>query len=409
MSTILLGVSGSIAAYRACDVARELMHAGHTVRVAMTHSATRLISPDTFAALTGNPVVVDVFDEPEPGQIAHIRLAQEADLVLIAPATAHTLARLALGLADDMLTTIALATRAPILIAPAMNPAMWTHPATQAHVQTLQARGVEFIDPTYGMMACGDEGWGKIADTPVIVQAVQQRLQRTQDLRGVRVLITAGPTYEPIDPVRFVGNRSSGKMGYAVAEAARAHGAEVTLISGPTALPTPAGVKLVRVQTAQQMFDAVQEAFDACDVFIATAAVADYRPERALPSKRKRNSQQWTLRMVANPDILGTVAQRKGNRLVVGFAAETDKALQHAQEKLQRKNLDLIAVNDVLEPGSGFEVDTNRLTLIYADGRIEPLPLMSKRECGERLIQAIRELLFQRGILQVGRHRERED
>ncbi|MCS7300782.1 MAG: bifunctional phosphopantothenoylcysteine decarboxylase/phosphopantothenate--cysteine ligase CoaBC [Fimbriimonadales bacterium] len=399
MAQILLGVSGSIAAYRACDLARELMRAGHTVRVAMTHSATRLISPDTFAALTGNPVVVDVFDEPEPGQIAHIRLAQESDLILIVPATAHTLARLALGLADDMLTTIALATRAPILIAPAMNPAMWTHPATQAHVQTLRARGVELIDPTYGVMACGDEGWGKIADTPVIVQAVQQRLHRTCDLQGVRILITAGPTYEPIDPVRFVGNRSSGKMGYAVAEAALAHGAQVTLITGPTALTPPAGATVVRVQTAQQMFDAVQEAFDSCEVFIAAAAVADYRPERALPTKRKRTRTHWTLRLIANPDILGTVSQRKGQRIVVGFAAETDKALQHAQEKLQRKNLDLIAVNDVLEPDSGFEVDTNRLTLLYADGRIEPLPLMHKRECAEKLIQAVRALLLQRGIL----------
>jgi phosphopantothenoylcysteine decarboxylase/phosphopantothenate--cysteine ligase len=375
------------------------MRAGHTVRVVMTHSATRLISPATLAALTGNPVVVDVFDEPEPGQIAHIRLAQDSDLILIAPATAHTIARLALGLADDMLTTIALATRAPILVAPAMNPAMWTHLATQAHVQTLRARGVEFIDPTYGVMACGDEGWGKIADTPVIVQAVQQRLQRTHDLQGVRVLVTAGPTYEPIDPVRFVGNRSSGKMGYAVAEAALAHGAVVRLITGPTALTPPVGAEVVRVQTAQQMFEAVQAAFEACDVFIAAAAVADYRPERPLPTKRKRQSQHWTLRLVANPDILGTVAQHKGNRVVVGFAAETDNILHHAQEKLMRKNLDLIAVNNVLEPESGFEGDTNRLTLIYADGRVVPLPLMSKRDCAEQLLQAVHEILLQKGRL----------
>ncbi|MCS7273117.1 MAG: bifunctional phosphopantothenoylcysteine decarboxylase/phosphopantothenate--cysteine ligase CoaBC [Fimbriimonadales bacterium] len=393
MPTIVLGVTGSVAAYRAADVARELMRSGHVVRVVMTRAATRLVSPDLFAALTGNPVVVDVFDEPVPGQIAHIRLAQEADLVLIAPATAHTIARLALGLADDMLTTLALATRAPILIAPAMNPAMWAHPAVQAHVRTLQARGVEFIDPTYGVMACGDEGWGKLADTPTIVQAVQQRLARTKDLQGVRVLITAGPTYEPIDPVRFIGNRSSGKMGYAVAEAALAHGAEVVLISGPTALQPPAGTRVVRVQTAQQMHEAVLAEFDACEVFIATAAVADYRPERVLPTKRKRTQQGWTLRLVPNPDILATVAQRKGERIVVGFAAETDKALQHAQQKLRQKNLDLIAVNDVLEPGSGFEVDTNRLTLVYADGRVEPLPLMSKRECAEHLIRAVVHLL----------------
>ncbi|GIV08302.1 MAG: peptidase ClpP [Fimbriimonadales bacterium] len=372
------------------------MHAGHVVRVVMTHAAARLVSPDTFAALTGNPVVVDVFDEPEPGQIAHIRLAQDSDLILIAPTTAHTLARLALGLADDMLTTIALATRAPILIAPAMNPAMWTHPATQAHVQTLQARGVEFIDPTYGVMACGDEGWGKIADTPVIVQAVQQRLQRTRDLQGVHILITAGPTYEPIDPVRFIGNRSSGKMGYAVAEAALAHGATVTLITGPTALQPPPGVEVVSVRTAQQMYDAVEARFEQCEVFIAAAAVADYRPERTLPTKHKRSKDTWTIQLVPNPDILGTMAQRKEHRVVVGFAAETEKALIHAQKKLLRKNLDLIAVNDVLEPGSGFEVDTNRLTLIYPDGRIEPLPLMSKRECAEQLIRVVSELWKQR-------------
>ncbi|MCS7065592.1 MAG: bifunctional phosphopantothenoylcysteine decarboxylase/phosphopantothenate--cysteine ligase CoaBC, partial [Fimbriimonadales bacterium] len=307
MARVVLGVCGSVAAYRACEVARELMHRGHTVHVVMTPHATRLIAPATFAALTGNPVTVDVFDEPQPGQIAHIRLAQDSDLVLIAPATAHTIARLALGLADDMLTTLALATRAPILIAPAMNPAMWTHPATQAHVQTLQTRGVEFIDPTYGVMACGDEGWGKIADTPTIVEAVEQRLKRTSELKGVRFLITAGPTYEPIDPVRFIGNRSSGKMGYAIAQAALERGAEVTLISGPVALPPPAGAYLIHVQTAEQMLQAVEQHFDNCDVFISVAAVADYRPERVYPLKRKRSERAWTLRLVPNPDILGTV------------------------------------------------------------------------------------------------------
>ncbi len=397
MAQILLGVSGSIAAYRACDIARELMRAGHTVRVVMTHSATRLIAPATFEALTGNPVTVDAFDEPERGQIAHIRLAQDSDLILIAPATAHTLARLSLGLADDMLTTLALATRAPILIAPAMNPAMWSHPATQAHVQTLRARGVEFIDPTYGIMACGDEGWGKIADTLVIVQAVQSRLNRSESLKGVRMLITAGPTYEPIDPVRFVGNRSSGKMGYAVAQAALERGAEVVLVSGPSAIHPPAGAHLVGVQTAQQMFDAVSETFDRCDVFIATAAVADYRPETMLPYKRKRRKGAWTLRLVPNPDILGTMAQRRTHQLLVGFAAETDKVLEHAQEKLRAKRLDLLALNDVLEPGSGFEVDTNRLTLLYADGRVQALPQMSKLECARYLMDAVESLLKERG------------
>lgn len=389
---VVLGVSGSIACYRACDVARELMHRGYTVQVVMTHAASRLIAPATFEALTGQPVLIDVFDEPVRGQIAHIRLAQEADLVLIAPATAHTIARLALGLADDMLTTLCLATRAPLLIAPAMNPAMWRHPATQTHVRTLQQRGAQFIDPTYGVMACGDEGWGKIADTPVIVQAVVEQLTQGESLKGVRLLITAGPTYEPIDPVRFIGNRSSGKMGYAIAEAARRRGAEVVLVSGPTALPDPTGVSVIRVQTAQQMLEAVSEYFEACEVFIATAAVADYRPETPLPYKRKRQPRAWTVRLVPNPDILGTVAQRKGHRILVGFAAETDKVLEHAHQKLQRKHLDLLAVNDVLEPGSGFEVDTNRLTLLYADGRIEALPQMSKQACAEALMERVVEL-----------------
>jgi len=368
------------------------MHREHEVHVVMTPHATRLIAPATFAALTGNPVTTDVFDEPQPGQITHIRLAQDADLILIAPATSHTIARLALGLADDMLTTLALATRAPILVAPAMNPAMWTHPATQAHVQTLQTRGVEFIDPTYGVMACGDEGWGKIADTPTIIEAVERRLKRSKELAGIHVLVTAGPTCEPIDPVRFIGNRSSGKMGYAIAQAALERGGEVTLISGPTALEPPAGARFIRVQTAEQMLQAVQEHFDGCDVFISVAAVADYRPDRVYPLKRKRSERAWTLRLVPNPDILGTVAPSKGHRLLIGFAAETDKALEHARKKLLRKGLDLIAVNDVLAPESGFEVDTNRLTLIYADGRIEPLPLLPKRVAAQRLIDAVVEL-----------------
>jgi phosphopantothenoylcysteine decarboxylase/phosphopantothenate--cysteine ligase len=393
VARIVLGVCGSVAAYRACEVARELMHRGHQVQVVMTAHATRLVAPATFAALTGNPVTVDPFDEPQPGQIAHIRLAQDASLLLIAPATAHTIARLALGLADDMLTTVALATRAPILIAPAMNPAMWSHPTTQSHVQALMGRGVEFVDPTYGVMACGDEGWGKIADTPAIVEAVERRLNRSEQLKGVHVLITAGPTYEPIDPVRFIGNRSSGKMGYAVAQAALERGATVTLISGPTALQPPAGAQFVRVQTAQQMLEAVQRHFEACDVFIATAAVADYRPERVYPIKRRRTAGAWNLRLVPNPDILGTVARSKGHRLLVGFAAETDKALVHARQKLVHKGLDLIAVNEVLEPGSGFEVDTNRLTLLYADGRVEPLPLLPKQEAARRLLDAVVALL----------------
>lgn len=387
---VLLGICGSVAAYKACDTARELMRQGINVHVVMTPHAVRFITPATFAALTGNPVTVDAFDEPEAGQIAHIRLAQDSDLILIAPATAHTLAKLAHGLADDMLSTLVLASRSPILIAPAMNPVMWVHPATRTNVQTLQARGVEFISPDYGVMACGDEGWGKLADPNQIVQAVRDRLSHRRDLNGMRVLITAGPTHEPIDPVRFVGNRSSGKMGYALAEAAQARGAEVRLISGPVVLPDPPGVQMIRVMTAQQMDEAVQEHFDWCQLFIAAAAVADYRPERSLPTKHKRTGKGWTLQLVPNPDIIAGVAARKGNRIVVGFAAETDKVLAHAVQKLKKKGLDLIAANDVSKPDRGFESDTNELTLIAADGRTEPVPLMSKREAADRILDFVK-------------------
>lgn len=388
---VLLGVCGSIAAYKAADIARGLMREGLNVRVVMTTHATQMIAPATFAALTANPVLIDAFDEPVAGQIAHIQWAQEADLILIAPATAHTLAKLAHGLADDMLTTLALAATAPLYIAPAMNPAMWSHPATQHNIQILTERGAQFIPPTFGIMACGDEGWGKLADVEAIVQHVAGAVLRPKDLQGLRVLITAGPTYEPIDPVRFVGNRSSGKMGYAIAQAARERGAEVTLISGPVSLPAPAGVEVIFTQTADQMLTAVQTHFEACDVFVAAAAVADYKPAQPLSSKRKRDSKLWALEMVPNPDIVATVAAHKGNRYIVGFAAETDKVVENALHKLKKKGLDLIAANDVSAPGRGFEVDTNQLTLFFANGIARELLLMSKRETAHALWDAILE------------------
>lgn len=388
---VLLGVCGSIAAYKAADIARGLMREGLNVRVVMTTHATQMITPATVAALTGNPVLIDAFDEPVAGQIAHIQWAQEADLILIAPATAHTLAKLAHGLADDMLTTLALAATAPLYIAPAMNPAMWSHPATQHNVQILTERGAQFIPPAFGIMACGDEGWGKLAEVEAIVQHVAGEVLRPKDLQEVRVLITAGPTYEPIDPVRFVGNRSSGKMGYAIAQAARERGAEVTLISGPVSLPAPAGVEVIFTQTADQMLTAVQTHFEACDVFVAAAAVADYKPAQPLSSKRKRDSKLWALEMVPNPDIVATVAAHKGNRYIVGFAAETDKVVENALHKLKKKGLDLIAANDVSAPGRGFEVDTNQLTLFFANGIARELPLMSKREMAHALWDAILE------------------
>jgi phosphopantothenoylcysteine decarboxylase/phosphopantothenate--cysteine ligase len=390
---VLLGVCGSVAAYKACDIARELMRQGASVHVVMTVHATRFVLPATFAALTGNPVTIDAFDEPEEGQIAHIRLAQDSDLILIAPATAHTIAKLAHGLADDMLSTLVLASRAPVMIAPAMNPSMWDHPATQTNVQLLQQRGVEFIPPAYGIMACGDEGLGRLADPQQIAQFALNPIHRKQEMTGWHVLITAGPTYEPIDPVRFMGNRSSGKMGYALAEAAHLRGAEVRLISGPTSLPEPPGVQTIRVQTARQMDEAVQAHFDWCYLLIAAAAVADYRPERSLPAKHKRQSKSWTLQLVPNPDIVAGVAARKGNRIVVGFAAETDKMLEHAVQKLKKKGLDLIVANDVSKSDRGFEVDTNELTLLAADGETEHVPLMSKREAADKILDFVLERL----------------
>lgn len=389
---ILLGVTGSIAAYKAADIASKLTQAGAEVDVVLTEHARRFITEVTFRAITRRPVLIDLFDEPEERQIAHIHLAKRADVLLIAPATANILAKLAVGIADDLLSTLALATHAKIVIAPAMNTVMWQHPTTQHNVRVLEERGAFFVYPAEGMLACGDVGAGKLADTPTILAAVETALN--PPLRGVRVLVTAGPTEEPIDAVRHISNPSSGKMGYAIAEEAVRLGAEVTLVTGPTLLEPPAGAKVVHVRTAQEMLDACLQVYDGVDIVIATAAVSDYRPAEVWQGKRKKGEEEWTIRLVPNPDILRTLGERKGKHILVGFAAETQELLENAQAKLREKNLDMIVANDVSQEGSGFRTDTNRVTLLWADGTQEPLPLMSKREVARHLLDAVRKRLL---------------
>ncbi len=391
--TILLGVTGSIAAYKAADVASQLGHLGASVHTILTRSALRLIGEATFRGITLNPVLTDTFEEPYDRQISHIHLAQHSDLILVVPATANILAKMAHGIADDLLSTTLLAATAPILVAPAMNSAMLDHPATQANLETLRQRGVGIVEPQYGVLACRTEGEGKLAAAEDIVQAVVDRLTRRRDLAGVRVLVTAGATRELLDPVRFLSNRSSGKMGFALAQAAAERGAAVTVVAGYTTAPCPPGVELIGVGTTEEMLREVQARFGKCDTLIAAAAPADYEPVSMEAQKRKKSGGEWTLHLRETPDILGTLAAFRGSQVVVGFAAETEDLLDHAQEKLRRKKLDLIVANDVTAEGAGFESDTNVVTLVWPDGRSQPLPKQSKRAVADRILDALAGLL----------------
>lgn len=384
--TVLLGVTGCIAAYKSCEVLRGLQKAGLRVKVVMTEHATHFVDPTSFRALSREKVAVGLFDDPED-PIHHISLAQEADLFLIAPCTANVMAKIANGIADDLLTTTALATKAPILIAPAMNANMYENPATQENMRVLSGRGVGFVEPGEGYLACGEEGKGRLAEVDEIVAAACEALGRARDLEGLRVMVTAGPTEEPIDPVRCITNRSSGKMGYALARAAARRGAEVVLVSGPVSLEPPAGVELVRVRTALEMMDAAGEAFEDCDIAAFTAAVADYRPAAPAQRKLKKGSDDAALagiELVENPDILATLAARKGGRVVVGFAAETDEVEANAARKLASKQADLIVGNEVGE-GLAFGQDEEEAVLVDAQGA-ERLPLMSKDRLADRIL-----------------------
>ncbi len=383
-SHVVLGVTGGIAAYKSADLASKLVRAGAQVDVVMTEAATRFVAPLTFQALTGRPVHVDPFRLLNQAEMAHLSLAWRADILVIAPATANTIAKLAHGIADNLLCSTALACGAPLLLAPAMDAGMWEHPTTQENLEALRRRGAVIVGPGEGRLASGKVGRGRMAEVPELLGAIRLVLGRGGPLSGKRVIVTAGGTQEPIDPVRYVGNRSSGKMGYALAQAALDRGAEVILVTAPTALPTPVGARRVDVCTAEEMRRAVLEALPACDILVMAAAVADFRPAETAPQKIKKGAAGLDLRLERTADILAEVAeerQRSGRpAVVVGFAAETEDLLANARAKLEAKRLDLIVANDVSAPDSGFAVGTNRVTLLDCSGGVEPLPLLSKEE-----------------------------
>ncbi len=383
--TLVVGLSGGIACYKACEVVRVLVQRGARVRVVMTRAACEFVTPLTLQTLSGHPVATDTFSLTQESEIGHIRLADTADALVIAPATANVLAKLAHGIADDLLTTIALATKAPLVLAPAMNVNMWQHPATQENVATLATRGARIVGPGTGQLACGWEGAGRLTEPGAIADAIET-LFVPQDLRDERVLVSAGPTREPIDPVRYLSNHSSGKMGYAIARAAARRGAQVTLVTGPTALPPPAGVRVVAVSSAADMTAALATEFTAASVLVMAAAVADYRARRPASEKIKKGTRLRTLELEKTTDILTSLAARKGPRVVVGFAAETRDLQAEARRKLRAKGADLIVGNDVTAPGAGFGSDTNLVSLFAADGAEETLPLLPKDEVADRIL-----------------------
>lgn len=394
---VVLGVTGGIAAYKACELLRILQKRGIDVYVVMTQNACRFVTPLTFETLSGHPVAVDTFDRPQTWEVEHIALAKRADLFLIAPATANIIGKMACGIADDMLSTTVMATRAPVMIAPAMNTGMWENEATQHNLRTLASRGVQIVLPASGHLACGDSGAGKLEDVAVIAERALEALGRTRDMEGLRVLVTAGPSREALDPVRFVTNRSSGKMGYAIARAAAQRGAQVTLLTGPVALEAPQGVQVVPFTTTQELLERAQELAAKQDVLIQAAAPADYRAQKVAPQKIKKNSgEPLVLTLVENPDVAAALGRcKRPDQVFVGFAAETNDVLAHAQGKLERKNLDMIVANDVTLPGAGFDVDTNVVTLITRDEAVS-LPLMRKDEVADRILDQVLMLVHDR-------------
>lgn len=400
---VALGVTGCIAAYKAAEVLRGLQKGGATVQVVMTRHAAEFIAPLTFQSLSGLPVVCDMFAPTDDPEIKHIQLAQSIELLLVAPATANALAKFANGISDDFLSTLYISTTAPVLVAPAMNVEMWMHPATRDNVRRLKERGVKFVDPEEGYLACKTVGAGRLADPDMIVRHAFELVGQAQvtagssispassvkplDLEGEHILVTAGPTYEAIDPVRGLTNRSSGKMGYAIAEAAVARGAEVTLVTGPVALTPPPGARVINVRSAAEMCKSVKENVDRATVVIMAAAVADYRPARTADQKIKKSGGKLVLELDETEDILQSIASSKGSRVVIGFAAETENVIENAKRKLVEKGADLIVANDVSSTDSGFDADANRITLVYPDQVIE-FPLLPKREAADRIIDA---------------------
>ena len=392
---ITLGVTGGIAAYKSAELLRRLQDDGHSIQVVMTRAAREFVTPLTFAALSGERVITDLFSNQPGGEgtldsaIDHIAVAQRTDLLLVAPATADILAKFARGVADDFLSTLYLAVTAPVVVAPAMNVNMWQHPATQQNVATLRQRGVRIVEPTAGYLACGMVGSGRLAEQEQILGAVREAFKAGQDFAGETVLVTAGPTCEDLDPVRFVSNRSSGKMGYALAAAAAKRGAKVFLVSGPASLETPQGVERINVRSAEEMLSAVQQRFASSTIAMFAAAVADYRAADKSTQKIKRAAGELVLRLTPNPDILATLAREKGDRLVLGFAAETENVAENARRKLTSKNADIIVANDVTAEGAGFDSDTNIVTIFSRDGRDLPLPRLSKPEVAHRILDEV--------------------
>ncbi|TCZ79502.1 bifunctional phosphopantothenoylcysteine decarboxylase/phosphopantothenate--cysteine ligase CoaBC [Paenibacillus albiflavus] len=387
--TIVLGVTGGIAVFKAAGLCSKLSQAGANVRVIMTESASKFVTPLTFQALSRNHVMTDTFDEFDPGAIAHIDTADHADLFIIAPATANSIAKMAAGIADDMLSTTLLATTAPIIVAPAMNVHMYEHPAVQHNIELLRSRGVMFLDPAEGQLACGYVGKGRLPEPETIVQIIEQFMQEQtyKPLQGKKVLVTAGGTLERIDPVRYITNDSSGKMGYALAEEAHRMGAEVTLVTAPTALKFPSGVQVVEVQSTEDMLQAVVSRLEEMDIIFKAAAVADYRPAVQAAQKIKKSGDELVIKLVKNPDILQTIGERKTTQFIVGFAAETNDVDKYAMDKLIRKNCDLLVANDVTEAGAGFGVDTNVVRVFDRNGLVEALPMQSKSNVARRLLQ----------------------
>ncbi len=393
---IIVGICGGISAYKVVDVVSRLKKLDANVTVIMTENATKFVSPLTLRAISHEPVITDMFAEPDNWDTEHISLAQKADLFVVAPATANILGKIAGGVADDMLTTTIMATDAPVLFVPAMNTGMYENLIVQENITKLKKHGYKIMEPDTGLMACGTSGKGRLPEPQQIIKEILEILTPVRDLNGKKVLITAGPTVEAIDPVRFISNRSSGKMGYAIASNALKRGAEVILISGPVNIDPPTGVTLVSVTTADEMYEAVMSNYVTCDVMIMMAAVADYRSESVELNKIKKTTDELVIRLIKNHDIAAELGRVKEHRILVGACAETENLLENANKKIKSKNFDLIMANDVTEEGAGFGLDTNIVQIVSADGTITPLPIMSKIEVADHLLTSIVEIVNKR-------------
>ena len=392
--TVVLGVSGGIAVYKACDLVSKLKKLGLNVHVIMTKAATEFVSPLTFQSLSQNYVVSDMFVEPKTWDVEHITLAKKADLFLIVPATANVIGKIANGIADDMLTTTVMATKAPVLIAPAMNTNMYENVIVQNNIEFLQSLGYNFVEPDSGRLACGDIGAGKLANVDTILDRIVDLLNVEQDLKGQKIVVTAGPTVERIDPVRFLSNRSTGKMGYSIASEAAKRGADVTLISGPTNLKVPTGLsKYVQIESADELYEAMVDNFDENRVFIQSAAVADYKPNEYSDKKIKKSDNDLVINLGRNKDIAYEIGKNKNDKVLVAFAAETNDLIEHAKGKITKKNLDFIVANDLTQKGAGFKADTNIVKVIDKEGIIEEYPKMKKEEVANIILDKVKNIL----------------